>query len=133
MPSGVPPIDPFPASGDFSGFEAFIAAQSYVEGGATWTKTDLDLYQRLKNKLPDMAKFPHTYRWASHVATLKTKLPLAFSNTVKGAPGAQQTGQTSGAKEEPRQKGKDEASLEGKLPNAEMGKVCTRFPPEPSG
>lgn len=63
-----------------------------------------------------------------HVRALKQKLP--YKQWPKGAG----KGAGAGSKEGDRgEKGKDQAKLEGLLPGAQMGKVCTRFPPEPSG
>lgn len=97
-----------------------LASTSYVCSGAMATQEDFDFLDQAPGNVG--IQFPHVRRWAQHIRNLKIKFPFR-----KWPSAARDKGE---AKSE---KGKDQAKLEGLLPGAEVGKVCTRFPPEPSG
>lgn len=98
-----------------------LASNSYVCSGAAATQEDFECLAQAPGNI-DAAQFPHVRRWAQHVRNLKTKFPFRKWPSAGNKD-----------KEAKSEKGKDQAKLEGLLPGAEVGKVCTRFPPEPSG
>jgi len=94
-----------------------LASRTYLGGGGQATSEDFALFSKVA-AVPDVHKFPHARRWCQHLTALKTLFPLRDWPRSNASAGG---------------KGKDQANLEGLLPHAEMGKVVTRFPPEPSG
>ncbi|EER19379.1 glutamate--tRNA ligase, putative [Perkinsus marinus ATCC 50983] len=75
--------------------------------------------------------FPHVSRWWKYLEAQPAFI-TAMEESKNSSHQKSSSAATAG-KEEKKGKGKDQANLENKLPGAEMGKVVTRFPPEPSG
>eukprot|EP00928_Gymnodinium_smaydae_P087608 TRINITY_DN71851_c0_g1_i1.p1 TRINITY_DN71851_c0_g1~~TRINITY_DN71851_c0_g1_i1.p1 ORF type:complete len:880 (+),score=173.86 TRINITY_DN71851_c0_g1_i1:47-2641(+) len=110
--------------GGLGELDAHLETRSYIAGGHQATQDDLNVLGQISQPI-DGEKFPHARRWYNHVRALKVTNPhKKWEGQGRGGGGA---AAGEGAK------GKDQAKLEGLLPGAVMGKVCTRFPPEPSG
>ncbi|CAK9097050.1 unnamed protein product [Durusdinium trenchii] len=102
-----------------------LAGVSYVCGGVAATQEDLDLLAQAPGNIDSghgHEQFPHVCRWARHIRDLQRNFPFRKWPRANAK-----------EKDTKSEKNKDQAKLEGLLPGAEVGKVCTRFPPEPSG
>uniref|UniRef100_A0A7S0WYI8 glutamate--tRNA ligase n=1 Tax=Chlamydomonas leiostraca TaxID=1034604 RepID=A0A7S0WYI8_9CHLO len=120
----------------------YLGPRSYMVGHSV-TLADLALWGQLQGnplwkKHKTGGAVPHLSRWFDHFAALPECAgaveELLAMDTKKaraaGAPSAAGGAAGGGAEEK---KGGETGSFDIGLPGAEMGKVVTRFPPEPSG
>ncbi|KAL5519726.1 hypothetical protein ACEPAG_1386 [Sanghuangporus baumii] len=102
-----------------------LALRTFLDGNEL-TVADWLVWGAIKGSLKPLGimkggKHPHLLRWFTYIETLPTT-QAALSELAEA--------KSRGAKAE---KGKAASSFALGLENAEMGKVVTRFPPEPSG
>ncbi|KAM0755247.1 glutamyl-tRNA synthetase [Meredithblackwellia eburnea MCA 4105] len=127
-----PPFPPtFPASTSFlTSLEQHLTLRTYLVSHSP-SLVDYILWGSLRvNTIAraQLGSFPHVGRWYNHISlldpALKAEEELGVQVKVK-APKEEKV-----SKED---KDKANATFELGLPNAKMGEVVTRFPPEPSG
>ncbi|XP_024365597.1 glutamate--tRNA ligase, cytoplasmic [Physcomitrium patens] len=79
------------------------------------------------------SKFPNLVRWYNCILAQYAAIADVLPRRGSGKPAAEVSKPSSTAAAPDEAKEKVDGSFEVDLPGAEMGKVCTRFPPEPSG
>jgi len=106
---------------DLAALDKQLADNSYLNGSPYATKDDIAEWGKIA-ACPE--KHPHVARWWKHVGALAKQFPRRkWPYPEKVAPeGGEKKAKTS-----------DAANLSNVLVGAVQGKVCTRFPPEPSG
>eukprot|EP00775_Hariotina_reticulata_P007441 gene7441-7651_t len=121
------------------GFEAlcnslngYLSLRSFIVGYGT-TAADLAIWGQLQacplwSKLKQSGSVPHLARWFDHHAALP-----ACTAAVQQLDPKQKAAAAAAADLAAGKGGGDVGSFDVGLPNAEQGKVVTRFPPEPSG
>ncbi|KAG1668987.1 hypothetical protein FOA52_000580 [Chlamydomonas sp. UWO 241] len=123
-----------------NGINDYLALRSFVVGHAL-SVADLALWGQLKagtmwSKVRQAGRVPHLARWFDYVAELPEakaavdEFDLAAKKAkVAAADNAGEAKAGGGKQKGPESTG----SFDINLPDAHMGKVVTRFPPEPSG
>lgn len=119
----------------------YLALRSYVIGHAL-TAADVALWHailsnRMWDKVKSNAKVANLARWLKHVSAVPelAAVTAEFTTVPKGSKEAKVAKDAKGGDKANagKAKGDEGGSFDIDLPNAEIGKVCTRFPPEPSG
>ena len=100
--------------------DTHLALRTYLIGNQL-TLADVCVWCTLARTKPTL--LTNVQRWFNHLSGTAQFADSGLVASTSSAPSRKPAGE----------KKKDEANMEGKLVGAEMGKVVTRFPPEPSG
>ncbi|XP_024390713.1 glutamate--tRNA ligase, cytoplasmic [Physcomitrium patens] len=117
---------------------SYLAFRTYFVGNDL-TVADITIVAYLAKAGPrwesfrKTAKFPNLVRWYNCILVQYPAIANVLPSRGAGKPAPEVSKSSSAAAVSAEAKEKVDGSFEVDLPGAEMGKVCTRFPPEPSG